>query len=149
MTQNNVITTVKKDVFNKDFGNVNRMCRPDFVGRMIPQVRCWHRIDTITTKSFGTWSFKCQRIPALMEGCLAIYEGTVRKWGTKEQSHSGSGKTAEEFWTRFTTDSQCCSFSSGETWSYFSCPILPSLPSSAPSVAFADGNWVYYIGVRS
>ncbi len=77
--------------------------------------------------------------PSLSEGCMTAYGMIVRKWRIKEHWHLGSGSTAEEFWIGFIWQ-QTANAVLAEVETHdrtFSLLLWPSLPISAPSVAFA------------
>ena len=83
------------------------------------------------------------------EGWVTDYGATVRKCCTDDRCHLGNGSTAEEFWIGFVSHQRPITVPIGaETHDRtFLLPLWPSLPSSASSVAFADGNWACYTEV--
>ena len=81
--------------------------------------------------------------PCSSEDCVSVNGVIVRS----EVPRSGSCSTAEEFWIGFVSQ-QAANVVPPEVETHgrtFSLPLWPSLPSSAPSVAFADDNGYVYI----
>ena len=128
--------------------------RPWFRRADYPQVRCRDRKGTVTPNSFGTRSMKFQLIPArakVVWRFMAGHQGSEPEVprNTVIQAAVTHSRDSIRMLIRVVSLSIHEVLSKAEIHDLTLCiPVWPSLPSSAPYVAFADGNCVYYSGVR-